>query len=284
MSLSAAPPPAALEELRVKSDRRLVHALLLTMSFPAAFFAAIDLLGIRPGETSLESRLLSRALSLAVPLGGLWLVRRSHTREALSRSTFLIALFSVPVLIAVLLQQPRGSTIALTAYLMVLGVMYGALPNSLLRQIVPPLLLSAFLSWARVWWLNGPSDGGQASDLVVLAFLNTIGVIAARRRLSLQDRVSDSWRMEAEARERERAAVDRALQAAQELKALRGIIPICANCKQVRTDAGEWQQIERYVHEHSDANFSHGVCPTCAQRLYGEFLNPAPDEGKTGQE
>lgn len=283
MSPSAGPPPAALEELRVKSDRRLVHALLLTISFPAAFFAAIDLLGIRPGETSFASRLFVRALSMAVPLGGLWLIRRSHTREALSRSTFLIALFTVPVLVTVLLQQPRGSTIVLTAYLMVLGVMYGALPNSLLRQVVPPLLLSAFLSWARVWWLNGPSDGGLASDLVVLAFLNAIGVIAVRRRLTLQDRVSESWHMEAEARERERAAVQSAHLATQELKALRGIIPICASCKQVRTDAGEWQQIERYVHDHSDANFSHSVCPSCAQRLYGEFLTAAPDEGKAGQ-
>jgi len=277
--IPAAPPPAALEELRVKSDRRLVQALLLTISFPAAFFAAIDLLGIRPGETSFASRVFIRALSLAVPLGGLWLVRRSHTREALSRSTFLTALFTVPVLVTVVLQQPRGSTIALTAYLMVLGVMYGALPNSLLRQVAPPLLLSAFLSWARVWWLDGPSDGGMAADLVVLVFLNIIGVVAVRRRLALQDRVSDSWRMEAEARERERAAIHHAQLAAQELKALRGIIPICANCKQVRTDAGEWQQIERYVHEHTDANFSHGVCPSCAQRLYGEFLTTAPDDG-----
>lgn len=284
MSPPVPPAPAPLEELRVKSDRRLVQVLLLTISFPAAFFAAIDLLGIRPGETSLGSRFFIRALSLAVPLGGLWLVRRSHTREALSRSTFLVALFSVPVLITVLLQQPRGSTIVLTAYLMVLGVMYGALPNSLLRQVVPPLLLSAFLSWARVWWLNGPSDGGMAADLVVLAFLNTIGVVAVRRRLSLQDRVSESWNMEAEARERERTAVHSAQVAAQELKALRGIIPICANCKQVRTDAGEWQQIERYVHEHSDANFSHGVCPSCAKQLYGEFLPTTPEDGgKAGQ-
>lgn len=277
--IPAAPPPAALEELRVKSDRRLVQALLLTISFPAAFFAGVDLLGIRPGETSFASRLFIRVLSLAVPLGGLWLVRRSHTREAFSRSTFLVALFSVPVLITVLLQQPRGSTIVLTAYLMVLGVMYGALPNSLLRQVAPPLLLSAFLSWARVWRLNGPSDGGMAADLVVLAFLNIIGVLAVRRRLALQDRVSDSWRMEAEARERERAAIHSAYLATQELKALRGIIPICASCKQVRTDAGEWQQIERYVQEHTDANFSHGVCPSCAQRLYGEFLPTAPEDG-----
>ncbi len=270
-------PPDALDQLRVRSDRKLIHALLLTISIPTVIFAAIDLLGAAPGATSLESRLLGRALSLAVPLGGLWLIRRSHTRAALSRNTFLIALTSVPVLIALLLQQARGSTLPLSAMLLILAVMYVALPNTLIRQIAPPLFLSAFLVGARLWWLDGPSDGGLIADLVVIVFLNIIGVGAVRRRLLLQHRVSESWQLEAEARDRERLAHLRAEHATQQLQALRGIIPICANCKHVRTDAGEWQQIERYVRDHSDADFSHGVCPSCAHRLYGDYLDD--DEG-----
>lgn len=272
MSTSALPTSGVLEELHVRNDRRLIHALLLTISIPAAFFAAIDLLGFRPGATSLESRVLGRALSLAVPLGGLWLLRRTHTREALSRNTFLISLSSVPVLIALQLQQPRGSTLVLTTLLLILAVMYVAVPNSLMKQALPPLLLSAFLVGARLWWLNGPSEAGLAADLVVLVFLNVIGVGAVRRRLILQQQVSESWRQEAEAIERERLAHRRAEHATQQLRTLHGIIPICASCKQVRTDAGEWQQIELYVRDHSEADFSHGVCPSCAKRLYGDLL------------
>lgn len=262
----------ALNELRIRSDRKLIQALLVTITIPVVFFAAIDLLGVMPGVTSFESRLLSRALSLAVPLGGLWLIRRSPTREALSRHTFLVALASVPVLIALPLQQPAGSTLLLAPMLMVLGVMYGAVPNSLMRQIMPPLLLSAFLVLARVWWLNGPSDSGMAADLVVIVFLNMIGVVAVRRRLLLQQQVSESWRLEAEARDGERLAQSRADRATQQLQALHGIIPICANCKHVRTDAGEWQQIESYVRENSAADFSHGVCPSCAKTVYGDYF------------
>jgi PleD family two-component response regulator len=61
-------------------------------------------------------------------------------------------------------------------------------------------------------------------------------------------------------------------QALDSVKTLRGLIPICANCKKVRSDRGYWQQVEVYVQEHSDARFSHGICPDCMQELYSEYL------------
>lgn len=54
-----------------------------------------------------------------------------------------------------------------------------------------------------------------------------------------------------------------------ELKVLQGILPICANCRKIRTDAGEWSQLEVYVQRHSEAQFSHGICPDCERELYG---------------
>lgn len=48
-----------------------------------------------------------------------------------------------------------------------------------------------------------------------------------------------------------------------ELKTLTGIIPICSLCKNIRSDAGSWQRLEQYIHEHSNAEFSHGICPDC---------------------
>lgn len=50
-----------------------------------------------------------------------------------------------------------------------------------------------------------------------------------------------------------------------ETKTLRGIIPICMLCKQIRNDKGYWQQVEVYVHNHTEADFSHGICPNCLQ-------------------
>jgi len=58
-----------------------------------------------------------------------------------------------------------------------------------------------------------------------------------------------------------------------EIKTLRGIVPICASCKKIRDDAGFWQQVEVYVRDHSEAEFSHGICPECMKKLYPEFVD-----------
>ncbi|MCH8204549.1 MAG: response regulator, partial [Candidatus Hydrogenedentes bacterium] len=54
----------------------------------------------------------------------------------------------------------------------------------------------------------------------------------------------------------------------EEIKTLRGLVPICAKCKNVRDDSGFWQCIENYVSEHSEAEFSHSLCPNCKEELY----------------
>ncbi|MBN1904024.1 MAG: PAS domain S-box protein [Deltaproteobacteria bacterium] len=58
-------------------------------------------------------------------------------------------------------------------------------------------------------------------------------------------------------------------EAIENVKTLKGFIPICAKCKKVRDDQGYWSQIEKYISEHSDALISHGICPECAEELYG---------------
>lgn len=55
---------------------------------------------------------------------------------------------------------------------------------------------------------------------------------------------------------------------ATEIKKLRGILPICANCKKIRDDRGYWTQVEIYITAHSQTLFSHGICPDCAEKLY----------------
>jgi len=55
------------------------------------------------------------------------------------------------------------------------------------------------------------------------------------------------------------------------VRTLEGLLPICAGCKKIRDDAGNWNQIECYISEHSDAQFSHSVCPDCARRLYPDL-------------
>ncbi|MCX8069044.1 MAG: PAS domain S-box protein [Thermodesulfovibrionales bacterium] len=55
------------------------------------------------------------------------------------------------------------------------------------------------------------------------------------------------------------------------VKLLNGLLPICSGCKKIRDDTGYWKQIETYISEHSEAEFSHSICPECAQKLYPEY-------------
>jgi CheY-like chemotaxis protein len=77
------------------------------------------------------------------------------------------------------------------------------------------------------------------------------------RLLSLQDRLVQKVRELQEA--------------LGQIKTLQGILPICAGCKKIRDDQGYWNQVEAYISRHSDARFSHGLCPECLVRLYPEY-------------
>jgi two-component system, response regulator PdtaR len=60
-------------------------------------------------------------------------------------------------------------------------------------------------------------------------------------------------------------------EALAEIRTLKGILPICATCKKIRDDEGYWHQVEVYVRDHSDAEFSHGICPDCLKKFYADL-------------
>lgn len=62
-------------------------------------------------------------------------------------------------------------------------------------------------------------------------------------------------------------------EALDEIKTLRGILPICCECKKIRDDKGHWNAIEFYIASRTDAEFSHGICPDCSQKLYHHIIN-----------
>ncbi len=79
-----------------------------------------------------------------------------------------------------------------------------------------------------------------------------------------------SYRLNMEAKRRE-IIIAQLQDALSEVKQLSGLLPICASCKKVRDDNGYWNQIELYIKDHSEAEFSHGICPDCAKKLYPDL-------------
>jgi K+-sensing histidine kinase KdpD len=98
--------------------------------------------------------------------------------------------------------------------------------------------------------------GGIVRTLVFCGVSILVASLEHQRRRSLDS-----------ARQANQALAD----ALQEVKSLRGILPICVYCKQIRNDAGVWIQIETYVRQHSLAEFSHSMCPECYRKHYPEI-------------
>ena len=74
------------------------------------------------------------------------------------------------------------------------------------------------------------------------------------------------------------AKVEELQKALDQIKTLRGIVPICSNCKKIRDDQGFWNKVEIYISEHTEAEFSHGICPDCMRKLYPEYVAISKDE------
>ncbi len=80
--------------------------------------------------------------------------------------------------------------------------------------------------------------------------------------------------MTAKARVKTHIELSRTMKALQlalnKIKTLNGLIPICSSCKKIRDDKGYWNRLEAYIEEHSEAFFSHGLCPGCSDQIYGD--------------
>ncbi len=70
----------------------------------------------------------------------------------------------------------------------------------------------------------------------------------------------------------EKESLQRAL---SKIRTLSGLLPICSSCKKIRDDKGYWHQVEMYIRDHSEADFSHSICPECAEKLYSEYIGEA---------
>lgn len=85
--------------------------------------------------------------------------------------------------------------------------------------------------------------------------------------LSSGEDITERKRLEAE----REALIEKLHNALNQVKVMSGLLPICSSCKKIRDKQGNWVQIETYVRDHSDADFSHGICPACAKKIYGDL-------------
>jgi DNA-binding response OmpR family regulator len=158
-----------------------------------------------------------------------------------------------------LLQQPDAPSLAIVDLMMPgldgfeLVRRVRALPNS-----VPPYLIIVSTKDEAADVIEGLSAG--ANDYLTKPY--DPGELRARIQVG---------RQLIEARIALNEKVEELELALKEVRTLKGIVPICASCKNVRDDQGYWNRVETYLNEHTEAEFSHAVCPDCMKRLYPQF-------------
>ena len=103
-----------------------------------------------------------------------------------------------------------------------------------------------------------------------LAFIIAVGLLFLIIVVLFFENKNISKRKQAE-KEREKLITE-LKDAANKIKTLRGLLPICSNCKKIRDDKGYWKQIESYISDHSEAEFTHGICPKCAKKFYPDLF------------
>jgi hypothetical protein len=123
-------------------------------------------------------------------------------------------------------------------------------------------------------WLNSAVALLMLSALLVLSqnylMRRLLTAFTRSRDLTRELETDIAKRVQAE-KEREKL-IHELEDALARVKTLSGFLPICANCKKIRDDQGEWHELEVYVRDHSNADFSHGICPECAEKLYPGFF------------
>lgn len=142
---------------------------------------------------------------------------------------------------------------------------------ALVMGLAIPTMHYTGMAAARFAASAGVPDLSLAVDVTSLGVAAIVAVTLTVLLLAIATSVVDR-RIRAErehAAERQGALVRELRTALAEVKVLRGILPICANCKRVRTEEGGWDQIESYVRTHTNAEFSHGLCPDCAKATWG---------------
>jgi hypothetical protein len=120
------------------------------------------------------------------------------------------------------------------------------------------------------------------SHLITIIFSTIVATIAGyiilekqiklNTALSKKNAESNALRMELE------STINHLNTLLSKVKMLSGMLPICASCKKIRDDKGYWNQIESYIREHSDADFSHSLCPDCAVKLYPQYKEKPKDD------
>jgi hypothetical protein len=245
-----------------RDRQRLTAILMVALVFQVVNFASDHQVVSDP--MALDGLRWLRILGAVSSLAGMATIRRIRDPFRFEMVAAVWGIVTAATVVGSFALLPRDY-LAHTAWsVMLVLAMYAALPMRLGQQV----LVAAIFTIGDALILTYLKDYGPAvvrSDILTAHLCaHVIGVVT-------------SWQYKRARRDQFLAIRDAEHAHTQEQRAwsevnvLHGILPICANCKRIRGDAGEWSSLETYVRRHSEADFSHGICPDCERDLYGNL-------------
>jgi len=140
-------------------------------------------------------------------------------------------------------------------------------------------LAAAFDLYDRIFLWTRPLDPMGLDETVVVVFVAAVAVTCFVLRRVRDLRLEMTRRRQVEVELRDSLA---------QVRTLRGLLPICSQCKRIRDDDGYWHQVERYLSSNTDAEFTHGYCPGCEAKMTAEIdglpdLSPDADSSATNE-
>lgn len=256
---------ADLDEIRLENDRRMASLFLKVALIPMIALAWVDGLVLGWSVRALATSWTLRVVSVVLLLVFIHRIRTSKTRSEFDDTAFLAALYIAGVLLCFRLLRPPPNITGIRIEFLFLVSSVAMLPTRPWRHTVITLTLGIGSILLLILY-NTNVAPAEIVSIAILYFLGvTVGASIARHRITSMERETTIWQAERQLR----ASLTTTL---AELHVLKGVIPICAHCKNVRLEQGDWQRLELYVREHSDADFSHGICPDCEQKHYPAYL------------
>jgi hypothetical protein len=242
------------------SQRKSLVAVLVV----AGAFQAINIPAdytISGGGDAFRDLMLIRVASVALVIAGIVMIRRQREPGRFERVAMWWGIFTAIGVVASFALLPPTYTEHTAWSVFLVLAMYVTLPISMVRQASVAGIFT--IGDAIILWNLKVLDVPAARVDIMLAHAcaHAIGVVASWQfRRSRRDQFL-AYREAELAHTHEQRALG-------ELSVLQGILPICSHCKRIRNEDGQWSQVEVYVRRHSEADFTHGICPDCEQKFF----------------
>lgn len=198
------------------------------------------------------------------------MVRRNHSLVRLACWVYVLACLALSLY--AFLEPRTHATVFSWAIILIFitMIMLGRRSGLIVCSLYVPLSISI------LWWKHGL--GGPYLALIALANFTVLYVVSLIfaifsefTRADIENQLKEANQSLENTNRLLKERNDELSSALADVKTLSGFLPICASCKKIRDDKGYWNQVEGYIQKHSDAKFSHGVCPECAKKLYPEL-------------